>query len=154
MNQTHRYILVTEKACRQAWAKNSKAKEKMNQQARSSRWNEGESSCVVKLSSIAASVYTSLTSKLRLSQQHLPLAQSHHAVIEPNMTLTTRTDWAARVRAAMELFNEERHNLCEVEVRALLAYPELPQYYHVQCLVILASCVKNWSEGKVSGSSH
>ncbi|THZ02938.1 hypothetical protein D6C92_00261 [Aureobasidium pullulans] len=64
------------------------------------------------------------------------------------MTLTTRTDWAARVRAAMELFNEERYNLCEVEVRALLAYPELPQYYHVQCLVILATCVENWTEGK------
>ncbi|THY36471.1 hypothetical protein D6D01_00450 [Aureobasidium pullulans] len=69
-------------------------------------------------------------------------------MVEPNTTPTTRTDWAARVRAAMELFNEERYHLCEVEVRALLAYAELPQYYHVQCLVILATCVGNWSEGK------
>jgi hypothetical protein len=65
------------------------------------------------------------------------------------MPSPVRIDWRSRFNTIIELFNKERLYICEMEVRTLLAHYNLPRYYRIRCLIILAQCEEDWYKSKV-----
>ena len=65
------------------------------------------------------------------------------------MATLIKIDWKYRFNTIVELFDMESLVICQLELRALLAYPHLPRYYRIRCLILLAQCEDDWYKSKV-----
>ena len=68
----------------------------------------------------------------------------------PKMATLIKIDWKYRFNTIVELFDMESLAICQLELRALLAYPRLPRYYRIRCLILLVQCEDDWYKSKVN----
>jgi hypothetical protein len=120
--------------------------------------NECESGRVdAQLSLFAAGVSAGVCIPLRprpTLQVSTTLAPSAALYQIAEMPSETAKGWATRLNNVKFLFNNEKFALAEREARSLLDEPMLPPYYRIQCLVVLAQCLEEWHQAKVSILSH
>ncbi|KAH0162293.1 hypothetical protein KCU67_g6001, partial [Aureobasidium melanogenum] len=64
------------------------------------------------------------------------------------MASDSNTDWHSRLNEIVQLFHDENYAMCETELRTVLGCPQLPHYYKIRCLIILAQCMDGWFESK------
>lgn len=88
-----------------------------------------------------------------LQKKHWPaqeLLPTIHSTRSTDMEKPKNIDWTARINAIVQLYHDGDFFMCEREARILLDHQQLPRYYNMRCLIIIAQCVENWYESKVN----